>query len=687
MERKNQSGKDIGKRSTLRERVSRFTIIIPIIIYEIFSIFTSYSANSKQIIHLGLGELPVTSLTGVFSYLGSMTLIITVLLFRKHGFIVAMVLELLSFPAYIIALVRGHNLVTIPGAFSAISTLITLIIIHLSQKRLENGNKRMRTLFEQTATALVNAIDTKDKYTHGHSRRVAEYSRKLAEANNLNEEACDEVFYAALLHDVGKIGVPASIINKTGKLTDDEYETIKQHPVLGNQILRGINEFPYLSIGANCHHERYDGNGYPYGLKGTDIPEIARIISVADAYDAMSSKRSYRDVIPQQLIREEIVKGTGTQFDPIYARHMLHLIDTDPEYEMRERETIRELGGNDELVVKEYRSAISEGILIKQSMMSIHMTVKNTGKNGTGYASLLLFDSLDGRAHDNEKEIKNLNYYEYGELRLDGQTNTVGARKIKTEAVKNTMNDIAKSSEYRIEAVKIKDHALVRIIGKDESFENIIALPDSTRYMYMAFTGEQCIISDLTIQRAQDVLPVDYIPRIADEISYIDGPSGDIPNVQIDGYRTSSSEGFEIKEGLKVAFHTKSLPTSRLVWHCPFIEIFYADDGKVKGENYNELALIRLDGEVWDCNTGIEVNHNVFPQKEFGGWDIWKERNRNGYDAEIAFNVKDNTVTVETENAGMTVKVLIKLNENDKPLYGAITGDQVAITDIRIITP
>ena len=686
MERKNQHSKDNGKPSLLRTKISRFSIIIPIIIFGIFSICTPLSANSKQTFQLGAAELPVSSLTGVFSYLGSMTLIVTVLLYRKRGFIVALVLELLSFPGYIIGIVIWHNLATIPGAFSAISLIITLIIIRVSQRRLENDRKRMRNLFEQTATALVNAIDTKDKYTHGHSRRVAEYSRKLAEANNLSEEERDEVFYAALLHDVGKIGVPASIINKAGKLTDEEYETIKQHPVLGDQILRSINEFPYLSIGANCHHERYDGTGYPYGIKGTDIPEIARIISVADAYDAMSSTRSYRDAIPQQLIREEIVKGTGTQFDPIYARHMLHLIDLDSEYDMRERETIRELGGNDELVIKEYRSGISEGILITSSTMTVQMTVKNTGKNGSGFASLVLFDSLDGRTHDTEKEIKNLNYFEYGELRFNGQTNIAGARKIRTDAVKNTSNEITKSFEYRVEAVKIKDHALVKIIGKDESFENIIALPDSTRYMYIALTGEQCIISDLSIQRGEDESPDDYIPRIAEEISYIDGPSGDIPNVQVDGYHTASSEGFKIKEGLKVSFHTKSLPTSRLIWHCPFIELFYSDDGKVKGDNYDELALIRLDGEVWECDSGIEVEDSAFPQKDFGSWDLWKERNRKGYDVEVTFNVENDTVTVMTENAGMAIKVLIRLNGSDKPLYGAITGDQVAITNIRIKT-
>ena len=110
---------------------------------------------------------------------------------------------------------------------------------------------------------------------------------------------------------------------------------------MGNQILSSIVEYPYLSIGAHYHHERYDGHGYPNHLKGEEIPEIARIISVADAYDAMSSNRSYREAIPQKLVREEIVKGTGTQFDPVFAKIMLELIDQDVNYDMREKTNIK----------------------------------------------------------------------------------------------------------------------------------------------------------------------------------------------------------------------------------------------------------------------------------------------------------------------------------------------------------
>ena len=190
-----------------------------------------------------------------------------------------------------------------------------------------NAQQREHVLFEETAEALANAIDAKDKYTHGHSARVAMISRQIAEKAGYSEEFCEQVYYAALLHDVGKIGIHDAILNKEGKLTEEEFQEIKLHPVFGNQILSGIQQSPYLCLGAHYHHERYDGTGYPDHLAGEDIPEIARIISVADAYDAMTSSRSYREPISDAKVKEEIRKGSGTQFDPKFAEIMLELIE------------------------------------------------------------------------------------------------------------------------------------------------------------------------------------------------------------------------------------------------------------------------------------------------------------------------------------------------------------------------
>ena len=211
----------------------------------------------------------------------------------------------------------------------------TLELVHLQRNlsdavaRKTQENERLSMHVVQT---LAEAIDAKDNYTNGHSARVAQYSREIARRYGYTTKQQEEIYMMGLLHDVGKIGIPDSVINKPGKLTPEEYEVIKTHSRVGARILRKIEEMPKLVEGARWHHERYDGKGYPDGLIGESIPEEARIIAVADAYDAMSSRRSYRDIFPQEKVRSEIENGKGTQFDPGFADIMLAMIDEDPEY-------------------------------------------------------------------------------------------------------------------------------------------------------------------------------------------------------------------------------------------------------------------------------------------------------------------------------------------------------------------
>lgn len=200
----------------------------------------------------------------------------------------------------------------------------------------EKKTKENERLFLHVVASLASAIDAKDTYTNGHSSRVAEYSREIARRYGYQGKKLEDIYMMGLLHDVGKIGVPDTVINKPAKLTDEEYDVIKNHPVLGARILSNITEMPRLAHGARWHHERYDGTGYPDGLAGEDIPEEARIIAVADAYDAMTSHRSYREPLSQWIVREEIEKGMGTQFDPVFAKIMLDMIDEDTEYTMKE---------------------------------------------------------------------------------------------------------------------------------------------------------------------------------------------------------------------------------------------------------------------------------------------------------------------------------------------------------------
>ena len=222
----------------------------------------------------------------------------------------------------------------------------TIDLIRLQRNLSEEVDKKTREVVQeqlknqrlsmQVVRTLAGAIDAKDTYTNGHSTRVAEYSKEIARRFGYSEKALEDIYMMGLLHDVGKIGVPDAVINKPARLSEDEFDVIKNHPVMGARILKTITEMPKLATGARWHHERYNGAGYPDGLSGTDIPEEARIIAVADAYDAMTSRRSYRDILSQDKVRQEIETGKGTQFDPVFADIMLSMMDEDPEYRMRE---------------------------------------------------------------------------------------------------------------------------------------------------------------------------------------------------------------------------------------------------------------------------------------------------------------------------------------------------------------
>lgn len=176
--------------------------------------------------------------------------------------------------------------------------------------------ERETKLYQETVNALVSAIELKDKYTEGHAKRVAEYSCLLAKEYGLDSSRIKNIEIAALLHDVGKIGIPSRILNKPGTLTREEYEHIKEHPLFTKKILDNIDGLPLVSDFAYLHHEHYDGTGYPLGLRGDEIPIEAQIIQLADAYDAMTSKRAYRDAATARTALEIIRKEAGKQFHP-----------------------------------------------------------------------------------------------------------------------------------------------------------------------------------------------------------------------------------------------------------------------------------------------------------------------------------------------------------------------------------
>ena len=200
------------------------------------------------------------------------------------------------------------------------------------EKQTRKANERSEQISEmslQMIQTLANAIDAKDSYTKEHSYRVSKYSVCLARALGWGERRVNQLRYDALVHDIGKIGIPDSVLNKKSRLTDEEFELIKSHTTVGYQIFENATAFPTAKLVARHHHERYDGTGYPDHKKGTEIPENARIVGIADAFDAMSTDRIYRKALPMEKIKEELTAGAGTQFDPEYVKVFIKLLDED----------------------------------------------------------------------------------------------------------------------------------------------------------------------------------------------------------------------------------------------------------------------------------------------------------------------------------------------------------------------
>ena len=206
-----------------------------------------------------------------------------------------------------------------------IARLIMQRQINLQKRELELA-KRQVQMGNETILAIARAVDAKDSNTSNHSARVSEYSVAIAQRLGYSEEEQENLRKAALLHDIGKIGIPDSILNKPAKLTDDEYATMKTHVLVGGEILKDFSLIPHIQEGALYHHERYGGNGYCNGLAGEEIPVYARIIGIADAFDAMTSNRVYRNKLDMDYVIGELKRGRGTQFDPQYADIFLEML-------------------------------------------------------------------------------------------------------------------------------------------------------------------------------------------------------------------------------------------------------------------------------------------------------------------------------------------------------------------------
>ena len=277
----------------------------------------------------------------------------------------------------------------------------------------EERRQQMEEMSFQTVQALAGAIDAKDGYTKGHSARVSDYSVQLAERAGWDKERRDALRYAALLHDVGKIGVPDVVLNKRGRLTESEYAVIKAHTTMGSDILKNITTAGDALNVARHHHERYDGKGYPDGLAGKDIPIMARVVGIADAYDAMNSKRIYRNALPHDVIRSELVKGRGSQFDPELLDIFLELFDKN-ELSSSVEKTEVNVSDNSAIIKKLFESAYDSGVSNQVDALT-GLPLRSTGENHIREAMTLNSGCLILMDLDNLKKINDIHGHKAGD--------------------------------------------------------------------------------------------------------------------------------------------------------------------------------------------------------------------------------------------------------------------------------
>lgn len=257
----------------------------------------------------------------------------------SRGYHLALVGMVIALVSVLIEMVSVYFVVTISGLFIGIG-LVILLFLNLirtvrsvrnlerlrQKKELESRRRQTERISLQTIKTLSVTVETKNVYTNGHSQRVADYSALIAGALGWDDKRINNLRNAAYMHDVGMIGIPDSIVNKPTRLTEEEYAIIQRHTLIGADILKDITLIEHVAEVAHYHHERYDGTGYPEGLSGEEIPIEARIVAVADSYDAMNSKRIYRNALEKEKIIEELESCSGTQFDPVIAELFVRLI-------------------------------------------------------------------------------------------------------------------------------------------------------------------------------------------------------------------------------------------------------------------------------------------------------------------------------------------------------------------------
>ena len=414
------------------------------------------------------------------------------------------------------------------------------------------------------------------------------------------------------------------------------------------------------------------------------MPEMARIVAVAAAYVRMTNKQRYSDASPDFVAREAFVKGAGEAFDPVFANAMVKIIDSDGRIDVQQDEEIE-----NEFTCGDYREYITRGISVDRNIKSIRFEFLKNEDISEGFSepALVLFDSFDRRVHRDDKTIEEYHYTEYGEIWFNGHVVSSGARKMEVKDVDEAGNGTEGKKSvntFEIVAMRFEDHIKLVLSGGGNKKEIIVALPDRSKASYIGLTGENCTIRNIVVETDDKEVGLDDIPRIVSETSYIEHMEADIKNVQIDRQRSASTIGIELEKKLKITFHSMSLPSAMLVWHCPYIVLFSSDDGKVGGPNYLEYTLIKLNGENDTAEHHAQNKFNLKKKDSFPGWEAWKTYNRNGMECEVYIEKKDNRIVLKTENLGINIENITTIEDMPEKVYVALTGDQVALTDIRI---
>ena len=501
----------------------------------------------------------------------------------------------------------------------------------------------MKSIFGQASEALSTVIEKNSEGLKGHAERTANLAREMAERAGKDEEDCDRVYYAAFLCDAGQ------------------------------EALSCIKVYPFLWETA-----RYVGKKY-----SEEIPEYSRIITVAKAFDKMINNPD----IPPFYVRDYFIRGAGTKYDPVYAKLAVQILDGDTnsglfEKAVEERQT--------ELVCKNYRDAVTLGIDILQNVTEISFeceaAVAGTETAGFSAPSIILFDSSDGKVQRTQETVDSHKYIEYGEIWFDGHVISTGARNMEVRNIteENAGAENKGEAVYKITACRYEDHLLLQMQGSQKSFEVIVALPSASKSAFLGITGENIHIKNIKVELTDRQTGENDIPRIAEKLNYIDRIESDIPNVQIVKPLAVFTKGIEIKDNLKVYFHAQSLPDANLVWHCPYIILYYSDDEKVYGKNYREYAMIKFDGEENGSNENAENDFIMKKTENFTNWEDWEAHNKAGYECQIEFIKNGNEVTLRTQNKGIYIQNTTKVRNGNKEIFVAFSGDQVALTDIRI---